>query len=115
MSVDDCEKVAAATGLTLVVIDREVNSVKRACAFEHTGLGWLAMLDAHESEGLSSVDTSGIGKLDDGSEVYEGQWHIPRPWDPRHGVMVVDSDRVVVFWGTSAGKETLDRTAWPSV
>lgn len=113
--VDYCEKVAEATGITLFVIDREVNSVKMACEFEHKGLGLLSMLDANEYEGLSSFNASGIGTLEDGSEVYEGQWNIPRPWDPRRFVIVVDSDRVLVFWGTSLVKETVDLMEWPRV
>ena len=50
MIVDYCENVADATGITLFVIDREVNSVKLACEFEHKGLGLLSMLDANEHE-----------------------------------------------------------------
>src|SRR6266404_7969275 len=81
--IDYCQKVASVTGITLFVIDREVNSVQMACDFEHQGLGLLSMLDANEYEGLSSFDARWIGKLEDGSEVYEGQWQSPRPGDPR--------------------------------
>src|SRR6266567_5739804 len=113
--IDYCQKVASVTGITLFVIDREVNSVKMACDFEHQGLGLLSMLDANEYEGLSSFDARWIGKLEDGSEVYEGQWQSPRPGDPRCFVIVVDRERVLVFWGTSAVKETLAPLEWPGV
>jgi hypothetical protein len=113
--VDYCQKVASVTGITLFVIDREVNSVKMACDFEHQGLGLLSMLDANEYEGLSSFDARWIGQLADGSEVYEGQWHSPRPGDPRCFVIVVERERVLVFWGTSWVKETLAPLEWPGV
>jgi hypothetical protein len=103
------------TGITLFVIDREVNSVQMACDFEHQGLGLLSMLDANEYEGLSSFDARWIGKLEDGSEVYEGQWQSPRPGDPRCFVIVVERERVLVFWGTSAVKEPLAPLEWPGV
>jgi hypothetical protein len=110
-----CQQVASVTGITLCVIDRAVHSVKMAGAFETQGRGWLSMLDAKESEGLASCEAQGIGTREDGSEVYEGQWHIPRPGDPRRFVIVGERERVVVFWGTSAVTETLEPLAWPSV
>ena len=113
--VDYCAQVAEATGITLFVMDREVNSVQMACDFEHQGLGLLSMLDANEYEGLASFDARAIGTLEDGSEVYAGQWHLPRPGDPRCFVIVVDRERVLVFWGTSVVKDTLDLLEWPRV
>jgi hypothetical protein len=113
--VDYCQKVASVTGIPLFVIEREVHSVKMACAFEHQGLGLLARLDANEYEGLSSFDARWIGQLADGSDVYEGQWQSPRPGDPRGVVLVVERDRVVVFGGTSLVKETLVPLEWPGV
>src|SRR6266705_6846324 len=49
-----CQKVALATGRSLFVIDRAVNSVALARAFDDQGLGLLCMLDDNEHEGLES-------------------------------------------------------------
>src|SRR6266478_1316871 len=43
-----CQQVALATGSTLFVIDRAVNAVALAGAFDEQGLGVLCMLDDNE-------------------------------------------------------------------
>ena len=43
-----------ATGSSLVVIDRAVNAVAMAGAFDDQGLGVLCMLDDNEPAGLES-------------------------------------------------------------
>ena len=46
-----CQQVALATGSSLFVIDRAVNAVAIARAFDHQGLGFLCMLDDNEHHG----------------------------------------------------------------
>lgn len=54
-----CQQVAQATGSTLFVIDRAVNSVALARAFAEQDLGLLCMLDDNEHKGLDSFETGG--------------------------------------------------------
>src|SRR5204863_1323894 len=49
-----CHQVALATGTSLFVIDRAVNAVAIACAFDNQGVGLLSMLDDNEHDGLDS-------------------------------------------------------------
>jgi hypothetical protein len=67
--VADCHKVAMATGSALCVIDRAVNAVAMACAFDAQGLGWLCMLDDNEHDGLASFAATPVGTLADGTKV----------------------------------------------
>jgi hypothetical protein len=69
-----CQQVAAATGRTLFVIDRAVNSVALAAAFDAQGLGLLCMLDDNEHAGLQSFETTSVETLEDGTRVYSGPW-----------------------------------------
>src|SRR4029450_2503797 len=50
--VEYCQKVVEAIGTALFVIDRAVNSVALARAFEDQGWGLLSMLDDNEHQGL---------------------------------------------------------------
>ena len=52
--VDYCSQVAVATGTSLFVIDRAVNAVALARAFDHQAWGLLCMLDDNEHHGLES-------------------------------------------------------------
>ena len=88
-----CQQVVAVTGTTLFVIDRAVNSVAIARAFDHQGLGLLSMLDDNEHQGLESFEATAVGTLEDGTPVYSGQWKVPRPDDPRHFVIVEPARR----------------------
>lgn len=115
MIVTYCQKVVTATGIEVFVIDREANSVEIARSFEKSGLGLLSMLDKNEYDGLKSWNVTRIGRLADGSLVYEGAWKTPKDDDPRHFVLVETSERVLVYWGTSKVKETLDPLQWPEV
>jgi hypothetical protein len=54
--VDYCQKVALATGLSVFVIDRAVNAVALARAFDHQDFGLLCMLDDNEPHGLESFE-----------------------------------------------------------
>jgi len=62
-----CHQVAKATGVPLFVIDRAVNAVARACAFDEQGVGLLCMLDDNEYDGLASFEVTGIDRRADGT------------------------------------------------
>ena len=114
-----CQKVSMASGAEIFVIDREVNSVAMARAFEQRGWGLMSMLDSNEYDGPGSgpgFDTTRIGELDDGSRVHSGRWKEPREEDPRSFVLVEPPEgRVLVYWGTPKVKESLEAIEWPEV
>jgi hypothetical protein len=111
-----CQQVAMVTGMALFVIDRAVNSVAMACAFEEQGLGLLSMLDDNEHQGLESFAAVSVGTLEDGTKVYSGPWLVPRPDDPRHFVVVEPVEgKTLVYWGTPQVRATLAATEWPGV
>jgi hypothetical protein len=64
-----CQQVAEATGSALFVIDRAVNSVALAEAFDEQGLGVLCMLDDNEHAGLESFEATYVETLADGTRV----------------------------------------------
>jgi len=64
-----CQQVVEATGSTLFVIDRAVNSLAMAAAFAEQDWGLLCMLDDNEHPGLESFEARPAGTLDDGSQV----------------------------------------------
>jgi hypothetical protein len=95
-----CQKVAEATGGALFVIDRAVNAVALARAFNDQGLGLLCMLDDNEHDGLESFEATLVDTLEDGTRVYSGPWKEPRPDDPRHFVIAQPpEDKTLVYWG----------------
>ena len=99
--VEYCHKVVAVTGSALFVVDRAVNAVAMARAFDHQGWGLLCMLDDNEHEGLDSFEALLVDTLEDGTQVYSGQWKAPRPDDPRHFVIVEPAaGKTLVYWGT---------------
>jgi hypothetical protein len=111
-----CHQVVQATGNTMFVIDRAVNSVAMASAFAEQGWGLLCMLDDNEHHGLESFEAALVGSLDDGTPVYSGEWQVPRPKDPRHFVIVDSAEgKTLVYWGTEAFKKALEPTEWPRV
>jgi hypothetical protein len=111
-----CQKVALATGSALFVIDRAVNSLAMACAFDMQGLGLLCMLDDNEHAGLASFAATEVAILEDGTPVYSGPWKVPRPEDPRDFVIVVPAEgKPLVYWGTPKVKATLAAPEWPRV
>jgi len=114
--VDYCYKVSTVTGSALFVIDRAVNSVAMARAFDTQGLGLLCMLDDNEHAGLDSFAATEVGPLADGSKISSGPWQAPRPEDPRHFVIVEPAEgKTLVYWGTPKVKEVLETTEWPRV
>jgi hypothetical protein len=111
-----CQRVALATGSSLFVIDRAVNSVAMAGAFDDQGLGLLCMLDDNEHAGLESFEVTEVDLREDGTRVYRGPWKEPRPDDPRHFVIVVPpQDKTLVYWGTPQVEDALEPTEWPRV
>ncbi len=114
--VDSCQQVALASGVSLFVIDRAVNAVALAGAFDAQGLGLLCMLDDNEYDGRESFEVTEVDSLADGTKVYSGQWKVPRPDDPRHFVIVEPVEgKTLVYWGTPQIKATVETTQWPRV
>src|SRR6516165_4229391 len=111
-----CAKVAEATGTALFVIDRAVNAVAMARAFDNKDLGLLCMLDDNEHQGLASFEATLEETRKDGTKVYSGPWKIPRADDPRHVVIVEPVEgTTLVYWGTPRVKATVELTTWPQV
>ena len=111
-----CQQVALATGSALFVIDRAVNAVALAVAFDGQGLGLLCMLDDNEYDGLESFAATEVDILEDGTRVYSGPWKASRPDDPRHLVIVVPAEgKTLVYWGTPQVQAALEVSAWPRV
>src|SRR6266702_156004 len=111
-----CQQVALATGGTLFVIDRAVNALALACAFDTQGLGLLCMLDDNEHAGVESFEATVVDTLEDGTKVYSGPWKERRPDDPRHFVIVAPTEgKTLVYWGTPQVQEALETTEWPRV
>src|SRR5438874_3140659 len=111
-----CHQVALATGTSLFVIDRAVNAVAIACAFDNQGVGLLSMLDESEHDGLDSYEATEVDTREDGTRVYSGAWKVPRPDDPRHLVIVKPTEgKTLVYWGMPQVKETLETSEWPRV
>jgi hypothetical protein len=112
--VEYCQKVALATESVLFVIDRAVNAVALAGAFDARGWGLLCMLDDNEYDGLDSFEATAVGTLADGTKVYSGTWHVPRPDDPRHFVIVAPAaGKTLVYWGTPQVKAAVAALEWP--
>ena len=111
-----CQQVALATGRALFVIDRAVNSMALACAFDAQGLGLLCMLDDNEHAGLESFEATLVDTLEDGTKVYSGPWKERSPDDPRHFAIVAPTEgKTLVYWGTPQVEEALETTEWPRV
>jgi hypothetical protein len=111
-----CHKVVEATGSTVFVIDRAVNSLAVAVAFTQQDWGLLCMLDDNEHHGLESFEATPEGLLDDGSQVYSGSWKAPKDDDPRLFVIVVPKEgKPIVYWGTPQLKATVEVCKWPQL
>ena len=63
------QKVAMATGTSVCVIDRAVNAVARARAFDNQAFGLLCMLDDNEHHGLESFEATLEETREDGTKV----------------------------------------------
>jgi hypothetical protein len=64
-----CQRVALATGHSLFVIDRAVNSVALAEAFDEQGLGVLCLLDDNEPAGVERLEATSVETLEEGTRV----------------------------------------------
>ena len=69
LMVDYCHKVSTATGSARLIIDRAVNAVAMARAFDKQGLGLLCMLDDNAQAGVDSLAATEVGTLEDGTKV----------------------------------------------
>jgi hypothetical protein len=111
-----CAQVAEATGTALFVIDRAVNAVAMARAFDDKDLGVLCMLDDNEHQGLESVEATQVDTLEDGTRVYRGPWKEPQPDDPRHFVIGEPGEgKTLVYWATPKVEAIVAVTEWPRV
>jgi len=111
-----CQRLAVATGSSVFVIDRAVNSVALAEAFEAQGLGLLCMLDDNEHAGVGSFDATHVETQEDGTRVYSGPWKEVRTDDPRHFVIVEAAQgKTLVYWGTPQVQNALEVKEWPRV
>ncbi len=111
-----CQQVALAIGRALFVIDRAVNAVALAQAFDEKELGLLCMLDDNEHAGLESFEATVVDTLKDGTRVYSGPWKEYRQDDPRHFVIVdPPEDKLLVYWGTPQLQDALEAREWPRV
>jgi hypothetical protein len=114
VGVDYGHKVVEATGSSRFVIDRAVNAVAMACAFDTQGWGRLWMLDDNEHDGLDSCDAPLVGTLEDGTRVYSGPWKVPRQEAPSHFVIVEPAAGTpLVYGGTPKVRDTLAVREWP--
>jgi hypothetical protein len=82
------QRVAWATGRSVLVIDRAVHSVALAEAFDAQGLGWLCMLADNEQAGVESCEATEVETLEEGTRVESGPWKEARTEEPRHCVIV---------------------------
>ncbi len=107
--IDFCTEIVTLTGIRIFVIDREVNSVAIARESAERGWGLLSMLDKNEYTDLSDWNTEYVGKLDDGAEVYAGNWSEKRKKadDPRTFVLAVREGGILPYWGTMAVVESV--------
>jgi hypothetical protein len=67
--VVSCQQVAEGIGSVVFVIDRAVNAVALAQAFDDHDLGLLCRLDDNEHKGLGSFEATVVDTLEDGTKV----------------------------------------------
>jgi hypothetical protein len=111
---DYCQHIVETTEISTFIIDREINSLKIARCFEGHKWGLMSMLDSNEYKTLDDFKTEWVGTLD-GCQVYTGQWKILRSDEPRHFVLVKESERLLVFWGTTKVVNSIPERSWPSI
>ncbi len=114
--LDFCAQIVNLTGIRIFVIDREVNSEAMAREFAARGWGLLSMLDKNEYTDLSDWNTEYVGKLDDGAQVYAGNWadeNKHKADDPRTFVLAVRENRILPYWGTAVVAEKAAYLDWP--
>lgn len=112
-----CQQIVSHTGIELFVIDREINSVDMAIAFESKQWGLLSMLDNNQYKGLEDWQLEFEGTLIDGNKVYSGQWkdETKRQKDLRWFVIVECGEKLLPYWATTKFKETFAALKWPEI
>jgi hypothetical protein len=111
-----CQRMALATGNSLLVIDRAVNAGAMARAVDDQGLGLLCMLDDHEHQGLDRFEATQVDTLANGTRVSRGPWKGSRPDDPRRFVLVEPAEgQPLVYWATPKVEAVASTSAWPRV
>lgn len=114
--VDYCQRVSSQTNGQLFIIDRAINSVAIARAFDESNLGLLSMLNDSDHKGLESFEYRLIDTQADGTEVYSASWKIERPQDPRQFVITVPvNDKLLVYWGTKVFSSATNKKDWPKI
>ena len=115
--LDYCQQIVSHTAIELFVIDREINSVDIASAFERKQWGLLSMLDNNQYQGLEDWELKFEGTLIDGKKVYSGQWkdEVKREEDPRWFVIVEFGEKLLPYWATRKFKETFSALRWPEI
>lgn len=115
--LDYCQQIVSHTGIKLFVIDREINSVDIATAFESKQWGLLSMLDNNQYKGLEDWELTLEGILIDGSPVHSGQWRdeVKRKGDPRWFVIVEFGEKLLPYWATTQFKESFPALKWPDI
>jgi len=112
-----CEQIVSLTTIRSFVIDREINSVKMAEAFQEQQWGLLSMLDKNQYQGLEDWELTSVGDLSDGSPVYSGQWkdEKKRKEDQRYFVIVVLEEKILPYWANQTFKEQFPELEWPKL
>ena len=112
-----CQQIVSHSGIEQFVIDREINSVEMATAFESKRWGLLSMLDNNQYKGLQDWQLEFEGTLIDGNQVYSGQWkdEAKRQKDPRWFVIVEWGEKLLPYWATTKFKETFAALKWPEI
>jgi hypothetical protein len=97
---DYCADIVELTGISVFIIDREVNSARMAQIFIDRGWQLLCLLSSKEYKGFDNFTRYFSAELEDGTRFYKARWKEDREDDPRHFVIVVEGDKMIVYWGT---------------
>ena len=113
--LDYCQNIVSSTGIKLFIIDREVNSLQIAQAFESLDWGLLCMLDKNEYDDFESFLYELI--VDEEYPIYRAKWKSKEKQekDPRHFVLMKKDGKVLAYWGTSRFKEKIKEQDWPKL
>lgn len=98
--IDYCAEIAATTGITRFIIDREVNAVATAQLFVDRGWELICLLDKNEYTGGADFNKRFCGRLADGTTLYKATWKQYRKDDPRRFVLAQEAERCIAYWCT---------------
>lgn len=115
--LDYCQQIVSHAGIEQFVIDREINSVDIASAFEDRQWGLLSMLDKNQYKGLEDWELKFEGTSSHGNKLYSGQWkdETKRKEDPRWFVIIEFEEKLLPYWATTKFKETFAAIRWPEI